>query len=34
MPEVELRHGYEIATAVTLVATAATYWYFKKKKWF
>jgi magnesium transporter len=34
MPEVETRYGYEIALAVTLVSTAATYWYFKKKKWF
>jgi Mg2+ and Co2+ transporter CorA len=29
-----LRYGYEIATTVTLIATGATYWYFKKKKWF
>src|SRR5213592_3382195 len=34
MPELEVPYGYEIATAVTMVATAATYWYFKKKKWF
>src|SRR6267378_3117608 len=34
MPELEVRYGYEIAAAVTLIATAATYWYFKKKKWF
>src|SRR3989441_4752497 len=34
MPELEVRYGYEIATAVTMLATAATYWYFKKKKWF
>ena len=34
MPELEIRYGYELAAAVTAVATAATYWYFKKKKWF
>jgi len=34
MPELEMRYGYELAAAVTGVATAATYWYFKKKKWF
>jgi len=34
MPELEVRYGYEIAAAVTMLATAATYWYFKKKKWF
>jgi magnesium transporter len=34
MPELEARHGYEIATAAMVIATAATYWYFKRKKWF
>src|ERR1051325_2490460 len=34
MPELDSRFGYEIATAVTVVATGATYWYFKQKKWF
>src|SRR5437667_833889 len=34
MPELETHYGYESAVVVTLVATAATYWYFKKKKWF
>jgi magnesium transporter len=34
MPELEARYGYELAVAVTLTATAATYWYFKRKKWF
>ena len=34
MPELEMRYGYELAAAVTVIATAATYWYFKKKKWF
>ena len=34
MPEIEHGHGYLIASVVTLVSTAATYWYFKRKKWF
>src|SRR5881396_1911737 len=34
MPELEVPYAYEVATVVTMVATAATYWYFKKKKWF
>ena len=34
MPEIENPHGYLIASIVTLVSTAATYWYFKRKKWF
>src|SRR3989440_5758915 len=34
MPELEVPYGYEIAAAVTIIATTATYWYFKKKKWF
>src|SRR2546429_2657813 len=34
MPELEMRYGYELAGAVTVIATAATYWYFKRKKWF
>jgi len=34
MPDLEARYGYEVATAATVIATAATYWYFKKKKWF
>src|SRR5437870_8776078 len=34
MPELEMRYGYELATLVTVIATSATYWYFKKKKWF
>lgn len=32
MPELE--HGYWYATGATIVATALTYWYFKRKKWF
>jgi Mg2+ and Co2+ transporter CorA len=27
-------HGYWIAAGLTLVTTAATYRYFKRKKWF
>jgi magnesium transporter len=34
MPELNWRHGYVYAASLTLVTTAATYWYFKKKKWF
>jgi magnesium transporter len=34
MPEYDLRYGYELAMAITLVATALTYWWFRKKKWF
>lgn len=34
MPELDTRYGYEIALTVTLTSTLATYWYFKKKKWF
>src|SRR5947207_11947815 len=33
MPELEAAHGYEIATAVTIVSTAGTYLYFKRKGW-
>ena len=34
MHELHTKNGYHIATAVMLLSTAATYWYFKKKKWF
>ncbi|HZR19502.1 MAG TPA: CorA family divalent cation transporter, partial [Verrucomicrobiae bacterium] len=34
MPELTWRHGYAIAASVMLFSTGATYWYFKKKKWF
>ncbi len=34
MPEYHWRHGYAVAIAVTAVSTAATYFYFKKKRWF
>ncbi len=33
MPELEWRHGYLIAFVLMLVSTAATYLYFKVKKW-
>ena len=34
MPELSWKYGYAIAAGVTVVSTCATYWYFKKKKWF
>ncbi len=34
MPELTRPHAYPIAVGVTLVSTAATYWYFRRKKWF
>ena len=34
MPELSWQHGYMVAGCVTVVSTALTYWYFKKKKWF
>ena len=34
MPELDWHYGYGAAFGLTLVSTAATYWYFKKKKWF
>ena len=34
MPEYHWEYGYELAIVITIVSTAATYWYFKKKKWF
>jgi magnesium transporter len=34
MPELDYQHAYPIAIGVTALATAATYLYFKKKKWF
>ena len=34
MPEVEWRHGYLVAIITTVVTTLATFWYFKKRKWF
>jgi len=34
MPELDHKHGYPIAGACMVISTVATYWYFKKKKWF
>jgi len=34
MPEYKWRHGYAWAIALTIVSTVATYWWFRKKKWF
>jgi magnesium transporter len=35
MPEFDpAHHGYRTAAIVTVVSTALTYWYFKKRKWF
>jgi magnesium transporter len=34
MPEISMKHGYWYALVLMAVSTGATYWYFKKKKWF
>jgi magnesium transporter len=34
MPELDWQYGYSAALALTLLSTLATYWYFRKKKWF
>jgi len=34
MPELQWKYGYEFAMGLTILTTAATYWYFKRKKWF
>jgi magnesium transporter len=34
MPELQWAHGYVVAAAAMLLSTGATYWYFRKKKWF
>jgi magnesium transporter len=34
MSETRAPYGYIITIAVSLSSTIATYWYFKKKKWF
>jgi magnesium transporter len=34
MPETKWHYGYELAIGLTVVSTALTYWWFKKKKWF
>jgi magnesium transporter len=34
MPELDYQHAYPIAVGVMVLSTLATYFYFKKKKWF
>ena len=34
MPEYHWKHGYLFALILTIISTVATYWWFKKKKWF
>jgi magnesium transporter len=34
MPELQWKHGYRVAGATMFISTLATWWYFKKKKWF
>jgi magnesium transporter len=34
MPELEWRHGYAVAASLTFVSTLATFWYFRKRRWF
>jgi magnesium transporter len=34
LPEVDWKYGYFMAAGLTIVSTVATYWYFKKRKWF
>ncbi len=34
LPEVDWKYGYFAAAVITILSTLATYWYFKKKKWF
>lgn len=34
MHEMRAPHAYQITITVTVVSTAITYWYFKRKKWF
>lgn len=34
LPEVDWKYGYSVAGGLTIISTIATYWYFKKKKWF
>ncbi len=33
MPEVKWKYGYELAMGLTILSTAGTYWWFKKKRW-
>jgi magnesium transporter len=34
MKEMNWPHAYQVAIGITAISTVATYWYFKKKKWF
>jgi magnesium transporter len=34
MPELNTKHGYQVVIGVTIVSTALTWWYFRRKKWF
>lgn len=34
MPELSWQHGYAMAAILTILSTAATYFYFKKRRWF
>ena len=34
MPELDWKYGYPAAITLTLCSTLATYWYFKKRRWF
>lgn len=34
MPEYKWRYGYPFAIGATIISTALTYWWFRKKKWF
>ena len=34
MPELDYQHAYPIAVGIMVLSTLATYFYFKKKKWF
>jgi magnesium transporter len=34
MPEYHWKHGYLYAIVLTIISTFATYWWFRKKKWF
>jgi magnesium transporter len=34
MREMKWPHAYLLAVVLTVISTAATFWYFKKRKWF
>ena len=33
MPELKMKYGYELAIGITLISTAITFWWFKRKRW-